>query len=109
MSILNETMVDLKAKHKTGGVKVRRLDEGTRSGTKQFKAGLRAAAESILAEAEKMANDDWKTVDGVKDDYKTRKEFVENELREYSDQYLEEFVEQLEDEVDVVLTHKHGI
>ena len=109
MSILNETVVDLKAKHKTGGVKIRRLEEGTRSGTKQYKAGLRASAEAILAEAEKALNDDWKDEPGAKEDYKTRKQFIENDLREYADSVFEDFIEQLEDEVDVVLTHKHGI
>jgi hypothetical protein len=109
MTILDEAVIDLKAKHKTNGVKIRRLDERQRDGSKQFKAGLRAAAESILAEAEKAAMKMWKENPDMKTEYKTRKEFMENELRDFTEELLEDFVAQLDDEVDVVLTHKHGV
>lgn len=109
MSILTETIVDLKAKHKTNGIKIRRLDEGARSGTKRFKDGLRNAAEAILAEAEKMAIAMWKENPDMKTEYKTRKEYMEKVLREYTEESVEDFVAQLDDEVDVVLTHKHGV
>lgn len=85
------------------------LNEGARNGSKQFRQALRGAAEAILKEAESAAMDEWKNNPGIKENYKTRKEFLEAELRELCEQELEKFTDQIDDEVDVVLTHKHGI
>jgi len=110
MTILDETVIDLKAKYKTNGVKVRRLDEMARiSGSKQFRGALRTAAEAILGDAEKHLFDMWRDNPDMKGEYKNRKEFIEEELREIVEDITDDFIKTLDDEVDVVLTHKHGI
>lgn len=111
MAFLKEAIDSLKQKgiKKT---KVTRLDESIipeYDSATHASAFAQRLAISIVKEATRAVTAEWRKNSGVRRHWSSKRDYVEDTVRDLAEEIMRGVVKDLDDEVDVALSHIHGI